>query len=263
MPEHLSYSTLMMWERCPHRYLLSKVVEAPQKPAVYFAAGTAVHLMTEALDTGQAPSGAKFEDYFYPEVDRLMRSAGGMYWDTNTWLKGGDSLEDWLTLGPQAVKNWTEYVNKNGQSTHEIEWDITDSLPGCPVPIKAFADRVGWYDFEEKLVDMKSGKSAPKDRFQLETYVTLIGRPMTAGFFMTRDGKMVKEKLTTPDPSIGERYGKAYQEMQEAAETGDYPGSREFTCKWCPMQDNCLYYSGQTAQARKYDPYYRNGKAAF
>lgn len=261
IPTHLSYSTLTTWERCQHKWLLEKVAGAPQKPAVYFAGGSAVHAMTEALDTGTAPPGAKFEDYFYPEVASLMEANDGLYWDTSKWLMGGsadkpETCEDWLTIGPKCVENWRTY---DDHTEFDVEVDLTGSLPGCPVPIKAFADRIGGGD----LYDLKSGKSVPKDRLQLVTYVTLLGRSIYASYFMMREAKTVKGKVTDPDPSIGERYGKVYAEMVEADRTGEYPAKREFTCKWCPVQDSCLAYAGDTKMAKENDPYYREGRPVY
>lgn len=262
VPAHLSFSTLMMWERCPHQYLLSKVAEAPQKPAVYFAGGTAVHLMTEALDTGQAPPGAKFEDYFYPEVERLMEAHDGLYWDTKKWLAGADSLDDWLTIGPQCVDNW----RKLGEPGDYVEEDITGSLPGCPVPIKAFADRITG----KRIRDIKSGKSKPKNAFQLDTYMALYGvltgdpEGLEGEYFMAREGRSTPPRKASLTPSeVGERYSKAYAEMIEAAETGEYPYKREFTCKWCPQQDSCMAYVGTTKQAKQNDPYWEQGRPGF
>lgn len=263
----------MTWERCPHKYLLEKVAGAPQKPAVYFAGGTAVHLMTEALDTGTAPSGAKFEDYFYPEVSRLMEAHDGLYWDTKQWLMGGsadkpETCEDWLEIGPRCVENWRAW--KLTRPVHyRVEVDVTGSLPGCPVPIKAFADRIASGGAGEDIVDIKTGKSKPKDRFQLETYSSLRREVehgpyvRTHRYFMARTSEAKEYAPTMESREVGERYGKVYAEMVEAAETGDYPYKREFTCKWCPVQDSCLAYSGDTKMAKANDPYYKEGKPPF
>jgi putative RecB family exonuclease len=272
IPKHLSYSTLNQWERCPKAFQLQKIVGAPQKPAVYFAGGTAVHKATEALDGGVGTEPAQlFEHYFYQEVASLMEANDGLYWDTSMWLMGGskdnpETCDDWMTIGPKCVENWVAF---RGDREMLIELDLTGMLPGCPVPIKAFADRV-WQAKEGVMIpDIKSGKSKPKDYFQLETYAALYfvqsdgGEAKEVGYFMAREGKFKSHKPQLLGSQVGERYGQAYKEMQEAEKTGEYPARREFTCQWCPMQDSCLTYSGQTAHAKKWDPDFREGRPSF
>ncbi len=50
LPPHRSYSQLTTWQSCPQKYFLSKVAMVPEKPAVYLAAGSAVHSMIEWLN---------------------------------------------------------------------------------------------------------------------------------------------------------------------------------------------------------------------
>jgi ATP-dependent helicase/DNAse subunit B len=50
LPPHRSYSQLSTWQSCPQKYYLSKVAMVPEKPAVYLAAGSAVHSMLEWLN---------------------------------------------------------------------------------------------------------------------------------------------------------------------------------------------------------------------
>lgn len=50
LPPHRSYSQLTTWQSCPQKYYLSKVAMIPEKPAVYLAAGSAVHSMIEWLN---------------------------------------------------------------------------------------------------------------------------------------------------------------------------------------------------------------------
>jgi len=50
LPPHRSFSQLSTWQSCPQKYYLSKVAMVPEKPAVYLAAGSAVHSMLEWLN---------------------------------------------------------------------------------------------------------------------------------------------------------------------------------------------------------------------
>jgi ATP-dependent helicase/DNAse subunit B len=50
LPAHRSFSQLSTFLRCQHQYYLSKVQQVPETPAVYLAAGNAVHSMIEQLN---------------------------------------------------------------------------------------------------------------------------------------------------------------------------------------------------------------------
>lgn len=50
LPAHRSYSQLSTFLRCQHQYYLSKIAQVPEQPAVYLAAGNAVHSMIEAIN---------------------------------------------------------------------------------------------------------------------------------------------------------------------------------------------------------------------
>lgn len=49
-PAHRSYSQLSTFMRCQRQYYLSKIAQVPEQPAVYLAAGTAVHAMIEHVN---------------------------------------------------------------------------------------------------------------------------------------------------------------------------------------------------------------------
>lgn len=49
-PDHRSFSQLSTWLRCQHQYLLSRVHQVPETPAVYLAAGSAVHHLLELIN---------------------------------------------------------------------------------------------------------------------------------------------------------------------------------------------------------------------
>lgn len=49
-PLHRSFSQLTAFQQCMHRYYLSKVMGVTENPAVYLAAGTAVHSAIEKVN---------------------------------------------------------------------------------------------------------------------------------------------------------------------------------------------------------------------
>jgi putative RecB family exonuclease len=274
LPTHLSYSTYNTWTRCPKSFQLGKIVEAPAKPAVYFAGGSAVHSATEDHDREDRVM-KPWEQYFYPEVSAGMEDHAGTYWDTGTWLAGGpkdkpESPQDWMTIGPLCIENWIKFLDDF--TVEKIELDVTTELPGCPVPIKGYVDRVGVHKKHgPMIIDIKTGKNKPKDSTQLLIYKTLMlekfGEAPTKGaYFMAREGRIIGKPVEMPMDDrvgIGKMFGDVYRQMQEFEKLDLYPAVKEFNCLWCTQQDNCLAYAGDTKQAKKYDPYYAQGKVPY
>lgn len=50
LPPHRSYSQFSAFYKCMRAYFLSKVARVPEQPAVYLAAGHAVHAAIEQLN---------------------------------------------------------------------------------------------------------------------------------------------------------------------------------------------------------------------
>lgn len=49
-PAHLSHSQVTTYLSCPQKWLLSRELKVSERPAWYFAGGSAVHTVTEAFD---------------------------------------------------------------------------------------------------------------------------------------------------------------------------------------------------------------------
>jgi hypothetical protein len=49
-PAHRSFSQMSTFFKCAHQYYLSKIAQAPEQPAVYLVAGSAVHEMLEEVN---------------------------------------------------------------------------------------------------------------------------------------------------------------------------------------------------------------------
>lgn len=50
MPEHFSHSQITSWLRCGKSYQLSRLIGAPEKPAVYLVTGNAMHTVIENIN---------------------------------------------------------------------------------------------------------------------------------------------------------------------------------------------------------------------
>ncbi len=261
LPDYLSYSAVNSYEECPRAWYLRYARKAKPRQAWFFAMGKAVHESIEAyLADGNVP---EFKDVFYPLVAEQMKIDP----DVDSWLHAG-SVDDpvikekAVELGKVCVERAVKFLED--MDVWEVEYKIHASLPGCDVPILAYIDILGEHRKHGPLiVDWKSGKSKPKNNFQLETYSALTQvdpKYARAGF----DGYWA---MLHPDASpktdrgrivnlggvaaldVGARYQRAYEGMKKKV----YAGQKKFGCSFCVQQDNCLINAGLTPRARYFD----------
>ena len=57
VPAHRSFSQLQTFQKCAHQWYLTKVAKVDEEPAVWFAAGTAVHAVIEAINHAHYEAG--------------------------------------------------------------------------------------------------------------------------------------------------------------------------------------------------------------
>lgn len=261
LPDYLSYSAVNSYEECPRAWYLRYARKAKPRQAWFFAMGKAVHSSIETyLDDGNVP---EFTDVFYPLVAEQMKIDP----DISNWLHAG-SKDDPVIKG-KAVEIGKVCVERAVKFLEDMDvWNVEEkfhlSLPGCEVPILAFVDILGEHRKHGPLiVDWKSGKTKPKNIFQLETYDALIqvanpypGIQFNGYWAMlhpdaspkTDRGRFVD--LSMVDPAvIGARYQRAYEGMKKKV----YAGQKKFGCSFCIQQDNCLINAGLTPRARYFD----------
>jgi putative RecB family exonuclease len=254
LPKHLSYSAVNQYEDCPRAWYLKYARKAEPRQTWFFPMGTVVHESVEAHLGGlEVP---KFEDLFYPLIEKQMLI------DPNhaDWLSAGpfgDPVQGdkCVELGKKCVENAIKFLDDI--DVHEVEWDASGMLPGCEVPIRGYVDVLGEHKKHGPvIVDWKSGKSKPKNNFQLETYAALL---------QPHDSQYVKGlwAMVHPDAAkarpidlsqvsreeLGARYQKAYEGMRKKV----YAAHDAFRCTFCIMQDNCAVKSGDNERTRYYD----------
>jgi putative RecB family exonuclease len=273
---HISHSARETLERCAKSYFLKYMTRAPRQPAVWLAGGSAVHEVTESYDLWTmapvAPRGrekpfdlsALWDASFNGQLEEIRAKEP----NENAWKRAGsEDIEVWRRMGPglvQAYIDWRErspwevWTTPDGEPA--IELDVSGRLPGCPVEVKAYLDRV----FEDKafgrlwIVDLKSGKTAPKNDSQFKTYAALLrakykdlpeiwGTP-----FLNRRhtvGKTYDLVDATPK-AVGAVYGDAWAQIQR----GHFPadGIKNHGCFICDVSAACAAVSGPLAHL--YDP---------
>jgi putative RecB family exonuclease len=274
--EHLSHSSRETLQRCAKSWFLKYMAQAPKRPALWLAGGSAVHEVTEFYDLQQVIKGGKPNPWTETTVRRLfnqifdghLAKAREKEPNENVWAKSAaEPIEVWRTNGVafvQAYIDWRRRVPWEIWTTPDdqpaIELDVSGFLPGCEVEIKAYLDRVFWDPIFKKhhIVDLKTGKKPPKDADQFGTYAALLkvkyGIDVDSGVpFMNRKGGLGKPydlSEYTPE-AVGDAFGKAWEQIQEYIRTGTWPATPG-DCFICDVQSSCATVGGPLAA--QFDP---------
>jgi putative RecB family exonuclease len=270
---HTSHSARETLERCARAYFLSRIAKAPQRPALWLVGGSAVHLVTEVYDLNVMTDGEKLNVKAAWDTcfDFQLFEAREAEPNENKWGRSQtEPIEVWRTMGLQFVQSYIDWRERSPweiwttpEGEPAIELDVSGRLPGCPVEIKAYLDRVFWDPVMKKLVilDLKSGKKPPKTASQFETYAALLKVKYDVDVhlgvpFMNRKGTLGKPfDLSTVSPKeIGDVYGKAWAEIEKYAQAGDFPanGFPRECYPLCDVQAACAAQGGPLAHL--YDP---------
>lgn len=273
LPKNTSFSARETLQRCARSYFLSRIAKAPKRPALWSVGGSAVHETTEHYDlmsvvgnedVSKENIGRIWETYFNTQLEQAFEREP----NENLWGRSqAEPIEVWRRQGLQFVQSyidwrerspWTIWTTPDGQPA--IELDISGKLPGCPVEIKAYLDRI-FHDpvFDQLwILDLKSGKRPPKSPDQFETYAALVrqkyGVAVGMGVpFMNRKGGPGKpyDLSEVSVEGIGEAYGKAWAEVEGYAASGNWPANTN-ECFICDVQASCAAVNGP--KAPNFDP---------
>jgi putative RecB family exonuclease len=270
-PEHLSHSSRDTLERCAKSWFLKYQTAAPRRPALWSAGGSAVHEVTEAWDRASLNGELEFWRGIEPvwnvafdaQIEKIRRI------EPNEWNWGRSASEPIEVWRAQGLKFVQSYIDWRQRSPYEIwttpdgqpaiELDVSGMLPGCPVEIKGYVDRIFHDPVFDKLidVDLKSGKRPPKNGYQFGTYAALVeakyGVKTDLGVaFLTRKatlGKPYDLAEYTPE-AVGKVFGEAWDKIQ----AGQFPaeGIAKNDCYICDVASSCYAKGGPLAHL--YDP---------
>ncbi|MGW2169180.1 RecB family exonuclease [Streptomyces sp. NPDC001705] len=270
---HTSFSAKETLERCARSYFLKYFAKAPKRPALWSVGGSAVHETTEFYDLlsfQHDPDLMAFELAGIWEAcfQKQLDAAFAKEPNENLWGRSkSEPIDVWRQQGLQFVQSYIDWRERSPweiwttpDDKPAIELDVSGTLPGCPVEIKGYVDRVFWDPVFKKLVvlDLKSGKRPPKSAAQFETYAALLaakyGVSVDLGVpFLNRRGtvgKVYDLSEVTPE-SVGAVYGAAWEQVQEYVRAGSWPATTG-DCFICDVQAACAAVNGPLATY--YDP---------
>lgn len=253
--------------------MLKYLMKAPQRPALWLAGGSAVHEVTEAWDRmifanptmlqvswSQTLLQDNWERQFNAQLYKLRRK------DPNEWnwnRSQSEPIEVWNQMGPAFVQ---AYIDWRQRSPYEIwttpdgvpaiELDVSGMLPGCPVEIKAYLDRVMHDPVFDQLiiVDIKTSKRPPKNADQFGVYAALLEakygvRARLGAPFMNRKAALgAPHELDKYTPAfVGEMFGEAWKQIL----SGQFEANTN-ECFICDVSSSCAAKNGPLAA--QYDP---------
>lgn len=261
-PPHISYSQYNSYTRCPRSWYLGKVAGAEERQTWFLPIGTAVHSMLEARIKLQLEDFGEAEKFFYPLIEKQMKIDP----DHSKWLYSTTSA------GPLTEARALQHVRDcfekaleflDDIDVWEVEYDVSGSLPGLSVPIKAFVDILGEHKKHGPVIlDWKTGKQKPKDNFQLETYAALLRsdvgneffEPAFTGLWAMLHPEASKARPISLDHVDPEEVGAKYEKVYQAMKAGKFQTKyAKYNCNMCFQQDNCTLKSGPTRRARYFD----------
>lgn len=267
--DHLSFSALSAYQKCPRAFQLGRLLKAPETPAWYFATGTAVHqFVEEYLKSGRDSSVSTYErleKLFFAEVERLMEIEP----DTTKWAHAGSDEdpvveEKALRLAQECAERAIALLDEI--DVWECELDVTGMLPGCPLPVMGFADIIGEHKKHGPIIgDWKTGKSRPKDALQLETYNALLrfstiemgdGRPLPTfkGLWLMVNPAAPKNPRPITLKETPVTMGNMYGDMARAIAKGGFPARvKKWDCDHCFQRPNCVKGGGVTRRSEYYE----------
>lgn len=268
LPKHLSHSSRETFLRCARSWFLKYLAQAPQTPALWLAGGSAVHEVTETYDLMSVAGGLEDHPLKLPDIwdftfNNQLEQLREKEENENKWRRSkSEDIETWRRMGLQFVQSyidwrerspWEIWTTPDGEPA--IELDVSGKLPGCPVEIKAFLDRVFWDPVFKKhhILDIKTSKKPPTNAAQFGTYRALVevkyGIAVDSGVpFMNRRsalGKPFDLAEYTPE-HVGGVFGDAWQQVQEYTRTGLWPANTG-DCFICDVQASCAAINGPLA----------------
>jgi len=268
---HRSYSARQEYLDCSWRFRLHRVLELPEQPAVWFAAGKAFHSTVEDIEHEYAPGipdlhrPSFWQDRFQEHLGSEFSDLRAVEPDESQWRTGGRVTKDapnredtewWAAQGPSMVLGYLAWR----QRLHAQGWQVAhvDGVPAIEMAveavlgtteIKAYVDLV----LEDKngtllVVDHKTGSRVPPSTEQLGLYSVMLERvfkrPVTWGaYFLARAGNLSPVKsLTMWDE---ENLGQAYDVLDHAADAGLFMPNIGIGCAQCGFKKYCVWVGGE------------------
>jgi len=257
-PKHMSHSSLETIRECGWRYNLKYNHRVPVRPMWASLGGSAVHTVTAALDYRDFDidngDPTEFDDAFTMEIARAEEKYADSH-PKDTWYTSGkqgakETEQWWRDNGPSFVRNWRTFMQSTGWTIlyHdalgpmievELDFELFDTK------VKVIVDRAMVADGLTGVVDIKSGRTAPK-RSQLAVGTSglelTLGIPATWGAFF--DARKGGHPLALPVTDLYDRMTDEFSTGRQIRDRGLFLPNPSWSCRSCGVNRWCYAYDG-------------------
>lgn len=185
--EHRSVSQVSSFAQCAEAFRLSRVAQAPTRPAAWFPHGTAYHFTIEEWENSRRSLKLEtleslFRDMYRGDIAKLKEQ-----WpEESDWLTGGrkkgfQDIEDREAIGLWQIADYLNFAE-----AHKNDWRIMPMGDGVATEVRfeldiggvkcvGFIDQIRqWRDGSLEPADLKTGSSTPGSTMQLGVYAQAI-----------------------------------------------------------------------------------------
>ena len=180
---HRSVSQVSSFAQCGEAYRLSRVAQAPSRPAAWFSHGTAYHAVIEEYENShrnlsKQALADRFIDLYQEEITKLReRWPEESDWMTGGNKKGFKDIEDREGIGVWQVLDYVDFAE-----AHKDVWRILPMGDKVATEVEfriqfggvecfGFIDQIRQYaDGSLEVADLKTGTSTPGSSMQLGVY---------------------------------------------------------------------------------------------
>ncbi len=253
LPKHVSYSSLNTYQECGWKYNLTKIQEVPEKHAVWFTGGSAVHKATEVWDK-QTPGDIPNLEMLWNKVwHDQVKEDEDINGDMNTWeYAKKEDLSWWYGEGFWMLERWVK-LRSNGWNVYKDYVEKQYQVPLVDTVVHMAIDRV-MTDFDGNIVllDIKTGASSQRHPLQLATYAWALreidGLEVDkAGFWDARNGQIITWNLEHLNSTQVEHI---YSEFDRARKAEIFLPNLS-NCGRCSVLPYCKFMNGKYTEKEK------------
>ena len=249
LPKHISYSSFNTWLECGWKYKLTKLDQVPEKHAVWFTGGSAVHKATEMWDKHDFGDTTNLDELWNKAWFEQVKQDETLHGDMNSWeFRSREDMSWWYGEGWWMLDRWIKF-REGGWDIYEdfIEKEYQISIEGTTV--KLAIDRVLTdYDGNRVLVDIKTGASSQRHPLQLAVYAWALSREGVtvdkAGFWDARTGHISLWDLEHLQPERVEEILNGFDKMRKTETFLPNMNS----CGRCGVLSYCKWMNGNKSK---------------
>lgn len=254
-----SVSQVDQYEKCGHRYYLSRVERVQERPAAWSFQGTAFHSAAEEMEkSGRTKTEEELVQLFSDQYAALVNKAMQQEPDLSRWMTAmkkpaGQDIEDRYRLGQDQVRGYVRWSLKNQPQVATVRNRKGEEKLGLELYFKAVLGGVEVIGYIDQLVTEKDGTlrvrdhktGTTKSHFQLQTYAVAVeqqyGEVVNKGdWYMGKTGNTSRtvDLSEVTEDEVAARY----VAMDQGVKAGRFEAKPGFDCGFCSVSHACSYF---------------------